>query len=68
MLTVGKSDAIIQVLPSALHFWEKLGLEPRGGKKNVAAFVIYEDDEKEKQQQAERWLRSISATYTVITF
>lgn len=65
MLTVSKSDAIIQVLPSALRFWDKLGLGPRGGKKNVTAFALFEDDGEEKQYQVERWLGSMSATYAV---
>lgn len=65
MVTVGKSDAIIQVLPSALRFWEKLGLGPRGGKKNVVAFVLFEDDSEQKQHQIERWLGNVSAIYAV---
>lgn len=65
MFTVGKSDAVIHVLPTALRFWEKLGLGPRGGKKHVTAFVLFEDDGEERQRQVHRWLSNISATYTV---
>jgi mediator of RNA polymerase II transcription subunit 13 len=65
MLSIGKSDAVIQVLPTALRFWEKLGLGPRGGKKNVTAFVLFEDSGEGRQTQVEAWLRSVSATYTV---
>jgi mediator of RNA polymerase II transcription subunit 13 len=68
MLTVGKSDAVMQILPSALRFWEKLGLGPRAGKKNVTAFVLFEDDGDEKQHQVERWLNSMSVTYAVSIF
>ncbi|KAH7921710.1 hypothetical protein BV22DRAFT_1176335 [Leucogyrophana mollusca] len=63
LLSVGKADSIIQVLPSAIRFREKLGLGPRGGKKDVCAFVFFEDEGPEKQQQAETWLNSISAMY-----
>ncbi|THH18281.1 hypothetical protein EW146_g2660 [Bondarzewia mesenterica] len=64
MLSVGKSDTIIQVLPTAMRFWEKLGLGPRAGKKDVVAFVFFEDNEqKVKEEWAERWLKCISASY-----
>jgi mediator of RNA polymerase II transcription subunit 13, fungi type len=68
LFTVGKSDAILQVLPTALRFWEKLGLGPRGGKKDVTAFALFEDDGEDRQGQVERWLGDMSATYTVSTF
>ncbi|KIJ70634.1 hypothetical protein HYDPIDRAFT_172404 [Hydnomerulius pinastri MD-312] len=64
MLSVGKGDCIIQVLPSSLRFWEKLGLTPRGGKKDVTAFLFFEDDGLAKQQSAENWLKKLSATYS----
>lgn len=65
MFTVAKSDAIMQVLPTALRFWEKLGLGPRGGRKNVTAFVLFEDEGEERQLRVERWLNDMSATYSV---
>ncbi|KAI0051453.1 hypothetical protein FA95DRAFT_278801 [Auriscalpium vulgare] len=64
MLTVGKTDAIIQVLPTALRFWEKLGLTPRAGKKDVVAFVLFEEQDDERQNEAEKWLQYISHAYT----
>jgi mediator of RNA polymerase II transcription subunit 13 len=64
MISVGKASAIMQVLPPALRFWEKLGLRPRGGKKDVVAFVFFEEDQ-ERQQQVENWLERMSATYSV---
>jgi mediator of RNA polymerase II transcription subunit 13 len=65
MISVGKGDAIIQVLPTALRFWEKLGLGPRGGRKDVVAFVLFEADCEERIQQVEGWLACVSATYNV---
>lgn len=65
MFTLSKSDAIVQVLPTALRFWTKLGLGPRGGKKNVTAFALFEDDGEEKQHLVEHWLDRMSATYSV---
>ncbi|KAF9224428.1 hypothetical protein BS17DRAFT_879901 [Gyrodon lividus] len=64
MLSVGKGDSIIQVLPSSLRFWEKLGLTPRAGKKDLTAFLFFEDDGLPKQQSAEKWLKKLSETYS----
>ncbi|KAF9242952.1 mediator complex subunit 13 C-terminal-domain-containing protein [Melanogaster broomeanus] len=63
MLSVGKGDCIVQVLPSSLRFWEKLGLTPRAGKKDLTAFLVFEDNGLSKQQSAENWLKKLSATY-----
>jgi mediator of RNA polymerase II transcription subunit 13 len=65
MVSVGKGDAVIQILPTALRFWEKLGLGPRGGKKDVTAFVLFECDVEERHQQLEGWLSALAATYAV---
>jgi len=65
MISVGKGDSIIQVLPASLRFWEKLGLTPRAGKKDLTAFLFLEDNEPDKQLLAETWLKRLSATYSV---
>ena len=65
MISVGKGDSIIQVLPSSLRFWEKLGLTPRAGKKDLTAFLFFEDNSPDKQLLAETWLRKLSTTYNV---
>lgn len=65
MFSVGKSGCVVQVLPSALRFWEKLGLTPHGGKRDVVAFVFLEEGGLEKQHQAEAWLNKMSAEYSV---
>ncbi|KAG2147926.1 mediator complex subunit 13 C-terminal-domain-containing protein [Suillus clintonianus] len=64
MFSVGKSGCVVQVLPSALRFWEKLGLTPHGGKRDVVAFVFLEDGGLEKQHQAEVWLNKMSVGYS----
>ena len=64
-ISVAKADVVIQLLPTALRFWEKLGLGPRGGKKNVTAFILFEGEETERLQQAEKWLATMSAVYAV---
>lgn len=65
MVSVGKGDSIVQVLPASLRFWEKLGLTPRAGKKDLTAFLFFEDNGPDKQLLAETWLRKLSATYSV---
>ncbi|KAJ3994837.1 mediator complex subunit 13 C-terminal-domain-containing protein [Lentinula boryana] len=78
LLSVAKSEAIIHVMPSALRFWDKVGLGPKGGKKNITVFVIYEQryHETEAEQhdgtgnahgwRSERimsWLRNMCELY-----
>ena len=65
MLSIGKSDAIVQVLPAALRFWEKLGVRPRGGGKDTGALVIYEGTSDAKEELVADWLQSLSQTYRV---
>ena len=65
MISVGKGDSIIQVLPASLCFWEKLGLTPQAGKKDLTAFLFFEDNGVDKQLLAETWLRKLSTTYSV---
>jgi mediator of RNA polymerase II transcription subunit 13 len=65
MFSVGKSGCVVQVLPSALRFWEKLGLTAHGGKRDVVAFVFLEEGGLEKQHQAEAWLNKMSVGYSV---
>jgi mediator of RNA polymerase II transcription subunit 13 len=63
--SVAKSDAVIQVFPSALRFWDKLGLSPRAGKKDVCAFVFFEESDKARVDAVDKWLGRVSSTYTV---
>ncbi|KAJ7672102.1 mediator complex subunit 13 C-terminal-domain-containing protein [Mycena rosella] len=63
MISIGKADAVIQILPTALRFWEKLGLTPRGGRKDATVFILFEDDGEARQQFAEAWLTKIAAVY-----
>ena len=64
-LSVAKSDALIHVLPTALRFWDKLGLSPRAGKKDVCAFVFFEELDEARVDTAEKWLQWVSSTYAV---
>ena len=68
MLTIAKSDTLIQVLPASLRFWKKLGLGPRAGRKDVNAFILYEGSEEAKEEQFAKWLDRVSKAYTVSYF
>ncbi|KAJ7188980.1 hypothetical protein C8R46DRAFT_877203 [Mycena filopes] len=63
MISIGKADAVIQVLPTALRFWEKLGLSPRGGRKDATVFVLFEDDGDVRLQLVEAWLTKVITIY-----
>lgn len=65
MLAIGKSDTIVHILPTGLRFWEKLGLSPRSGSKNVTAFIFFEGGGDERELQMEHWLNRVSTTYGV---
>lgn len=67
MISIGKGDAVIQVLPTALRFWEKLGLHPKGGQKDLSAYVLYEDNGGEQRHTlVGTWLANVSNMYQVV--
>ncbi|KAI8984928.1 mediator complex subunit 13 C-terminal-domain-containing protein [Trametes punicea] len=68
MLAVGKDEAIVQLSPTSLRFWEKLGLVPRAGPKDVTAFVFYEGTDEERESEIESWLSRVSAAYSAKNF
>lgn len=51
--------------PEVLPFWSKIRLEPVGGRKDVAAFVVYESSGAGMNASASRWLAAIGQTYEV---
>ena len=65
LFSVGKGKSIVNVSPSAIRFWEKTGLYPVGGQKNVKAFVLYEGEGAEIFENASRWFKRVSNAYTV---
>ncbi|KAK7689058.1 hypothetical protein QCA50_007749 [Cerrena zonata] len=56
MISAAKSNSVIQILPTALSFWEKLGLEPRAGGKDVTAYVFYESTGALNESNVYDWL------------
>lgn len=65
MLLVSKSDALVRILPTSLRFWEKLGLRPRIGDKNVVAFAFFEASDDDREAEIAEWINAVSAAYTV---
>ena len=65
LFSVGKGNHIIDVSPSVMHFWEKAGLHPLGGRKNVNAFVLYEGESTEMFERTSQWFKRVSIAYTV---
>ncbi|KLO17501.1 hypothetical protein SCHPADRAFT_925823 [Schizopora paradoxa] len=62
-IVVGKSNSLIQISPPALRFWDKLGLSPRSGKKDITAFVVH-NDQHDITDDAASWLADISRLYS----
>jgi len=65
LFSVGKGKSIINISPSVIRFWEKTGLHPVGGQKNVNGFVLYEGEGTEMFERASRWFKRVSIAYTV---
>jgi mediator of RNA polymerase II transcription subunit 13 len=61
---VGKAGTVLSLLPSALPFWEKLGLQPRGGQKDVVAYAVV-DEGIVSAHAAAAWVRALGAVYAV---
>ena len=66
-LCVGKAGSLINLNPSSLRFWSKLGLTPRSGSKDVTAYLLY-DDRTHIASAAASWLRRVSEVYSVSVF
>lgn len=64
-LVVGKSGVAIQTLPPVARFWDKLGLSPRSGPKDVVAFILFEDKGQHRFSEVEDLLYRLSIVYKV---
>ncbi|KIJ32318.1 hypothetical protein M422DRAFT_35866 [Sphaerobolus stellatus SS14] len=59
---IGRAGLVQQVLPSAVRFWEKEGLGPRNGTKNVIAFALFEGEDR--KPLIKDWLDKVGRAYT----
>ncbi|KAJ2926208.1 hypothetical protein H1R20_g10879, partial [Candolleomyces eurysporus] len=62
-ISVGRNNAVIQLLPPALRFWEKAGLGPKGGRKDLEVYAIYEDIDDQKRSTVDTWLTAAASAY-----
>ncbi|KAF9534436.1 mediator complex subunit 13 C-terminal-domain-containing protein [Crepidotus variabilis] len=62
MLSIGKGETVVQILPPALRFWEKLGLSPKSGQKDINAVVLFEDD-GHNQPLVQSWFDNLMTVY-----
>lgn len=61
-MRVRKSEALWDLLPPAVAFWEPLGLEPASGPKNVMAYCVYPSSDG-LEGPVSNFLDSIGSTY-----
>lgn len=63
---MAKGDIILNVLPPALRFWEKLGLSPKSGEKEGTVYALFTDEgEQYRQAEVASWLAGVCTAYEV---
>lgn len=67
LITIAKGDTLVHIQPTAIAFWEKLGLGPKGGKKDVTAYALFQEVDESHRSSVASWLRNLSSEYTVCT-
>ncbi|KAJ8514892.1 hypothetical protein ONZ45_g7637 [Pleurotus djamor] len=66
-VVVSKNEAVVEVLPTVIRFWEKLAVGPKGGTKDITAYVLFEEEDESQTRGIEVWLQNLSASYQVGT-
>ncbi|KAG9219490.1 hypothetical protein CCMSSC00406_0005384 [Pleurotus cornucopiae] len=64
LITLAKGDTLVHIQPTAIAFWEKLGLGPKGGKKDVTAYALFQEVDESHRSSVASWLRNLSSEYT----
>lgn len=64
-ISVGRNNAVIQVSPPALRFWEKTGLGPKGGRKDLEVYAMFEDVDEQRRSSVDTWLTAAASGYQV---
>ncbi|KAF7294056.1 Mediator of RNA polymerase II transcription subunit 13 [Mycena kentingensis (nom. inval.)] len=62
-ISIGKAENVVQLVPTSLRFWDKLGLMPKGGRKNATIFVLFEDDGESRMELAHSWMLRLTGLY-----
>ncbi|KAG8906143.1 hypothetical protein FRB99_007533 [Tulasnella sp. 403] len=65
LFSVGQSDTVLHLAAPSLRFWEKLGLKPLGGTKDVVAFALYDEEitTPEHISILSRWIHKVAGVY-----
>jgi hypothetical protein len=65
-LLVGCQGSVTRVAPTALRFWDKLGLSAAGGPRRVTAFALHIESAPASQAtEVARWLARLEKTFQV---
>lgn len=62
---MAQNGEIVHVNPSALRFWDKIGLGPLHGAKNVTAVALFEPDDDCDPLIIQTWLQDAAHAYEV---
>lgn len=67
LVSVGQSNSVLHVSAPALRFWDKLGLSPLNGKKDIVSFALYEEGVTgpERLGAVSSWMKDVAHVYTV---
>ncbi|KIY66761.1 hypothetical protein CYLTODRAFT_423101 [Cylindrobasidium torrendii FP15055 ss-10] len=61
---VGKGEAVMQMSPPSLRFWDKLGLGPRSGRKDLRAFVAFDPNQQDLTHRVPEWMSALGRAYS----
>ena len=56
---------MLKVAPTAIRFWDRIGLEPVGGHKDVVAFALFEPGSANVKAKIASWLERVGSAYEV---
>ncbi|KAG8865115.1 hypothetical protein FRB96_000004 [Tulasnella sp. 330] len=65
MIATSQAGVPIQLGATSLRFWDKLGLSPLGGSKDVVAFALYEEESTTPEHVAilSQWMEDVCKVY-----
>jgi hypothetical protein len=66
-LLIGQSQSreLFQLLPTATHYWVKLGLRPKSGSKDVRLFMVQSRNWQGDSDSSQMWLKGFQNLYQV---
>ena len=63
-ISIARAGLVHHMFPTSIRFWEKEGLGPRGGNKDVVAFALFEESD-DKLGLVESWMERVGRVYSV---